>query len=142
MTATVVSPDAQELDALAAHRLVARHQQHRAAPGPAQRRVDAGLADRGAVEAQVAPARARDGVVHAAVARTGPGVHAHQQRRVAALLERLGVLRPEALDDELDPLVEVLGQQGVERPAAAGAVAVHDDDLGRAGRRRHRARRR
>ena len=40
------------------------------------------------------------------------------------------------LDDELAVGVEQVGHERVERPAAAGAVAVHDDDLGRTGRLR------
>ena len=48
-------------------------------------------------------------------------------------LEELRVLRPLVLDDELAVRVEVLGDEGVERPALPRAVAVHDDDLGRAG---------
>ena len=63
-------------------------------------------------------------------------VHADEERRVDALLEELGVLGPLVLDDELAVGVELLGDQRVERVAAAGAVAVHRDDLGRAGRLR------
>src|SRR5262249_16408685 len=43
---------------------------------------------------------------------------------------------PLALDDELAALVELVGDQRVERPALARAVTVHDDDLGRAARER------
>ena len=73
-----------------------------------------------------------DGVVHDAVGRAGHRVHAHEEGRVAALLEELRVLRPLVLDDEIAARIEQVGNQRVERPAAAGAVAVHDDDLGRA----------
>ena len=69
---------------------------------------------------------------HEAVARPGHGVHADEERRVAPVLEGAGVLGRLLLDDELAPLVELLGDQRVERPALAGAVAVHDDHLGRA----------
>ena len=39
------------------------------------------------------------------------------------------------LDDELAAGIEQLGYEGVEAPGPASAVAVHDDDLGRACRR-------
>ena len=69
-------------------------------------------------------------------ARAGHRVHADEERGVAALLEELRVTRPLLLDDELAVGVELLGDQRVEREAAAGAVAVHDDDLRRSGRLR------
>jgi hypothetical protein len=56
-----------------------------------------------------------------------------EERRVAALLEERGVLRPLLLDDELARRVDQLRDQRVEAPALAGAVVVHDDDLGRPG---------
>ena len=63
-------------------------------------------------------------------------MHADEQRGVAALLEELGVLGPVVLDDPLAVGVEQLGNERVERQLLAGAVAVHDDDLGRSGRLR------
>ena len=63
-------------------------------------------------------------------------VHADEERRVDALLQKLGVLGPLVLDDELAVGVELLGDQRVERVAAARAVAVHSDDLGRSRRLR------
>ena len=60
-------------------------------------------------------------------------MHADEERRVAAVLERAGVLRPLALDDELAAVVEQVRPQRVERQVAAGAVTVHDDDLARPG---------
>ena len=59
-----------------------------------------------------------------------------EQRRVAPFLEEARVLRPVLLDDELAVGVQQIGHERVERPLLAGAVAVHDDDLGRAGRLR------
>ena len=75
---------------------------------------------------------AGDGVVHQAVGRAGHRVHADEQRGVAAVLEEPVYSVHSLLDDELDARVELLGDQRVERPALAGAVAVHDHDLGRA----------
>ena len=103
---------------------------------PAQRGVDGRLADRGAVEAEVLPSLARDGVREHAVGRPGHRVHADEERRVAALLEELRVLGPRVLHDELAVRVEQVGQERVERVVAARAVAVHDDDLRRARRLR------
>ena len=60
-------------------------------------------------------------------------VHPDEERRVAALLEELRVLRPLVLHDPLAVGVELVRDQRVERPALACAVAVHDDDLRRAG---------
>src|SRR5262245_25794419 len=60
-------------------------------------------------------------------------MHGHEERRVAALLEELRVLRPLVLDDPLTVGVEQLRDERVERPPLSGPVAVHDDDLGRAG---------
>ena len=57
-------------------------------------------------------------------------MHPDEERRVAALLEDLGVLGPLVLNDPLAARVELLREQRVERPALPGAVAVHDDDLG------------
>ena len=131
-TAAVVRPLAEQRLGLAAGGLVARHEQHGAAPGAAQGRVDARLADERPVEPEVAPAGAGDGVVHDAVGRAGHRVHADEERRVAALLEELRVLRPLLLDDEVAARIEQIGDQRVERPAPAGAVAVHHDDLARA----------
>ena len=127
---------AEELLALAAGRLVAGDEQHRAAPRAAERGVDARLADLRPVEPEVLPGLARDRVVEHAVGGAGHRVHADEERRVAALLEEAGVLRPLLLDDVLARGVEVLGDQRVEGVALAGAVAVHDDDLGRPGRLR------
>ena len=45
----------------------------------------------------------------------------------------LGVLGPLVLDDVFAVGIELVGDEGVERPALPRAVAVHDDDLGRAG---------
>ena len=64
--------------------------------------------------------------------RSGASVHADEERGVAAGLQELRVLRPLVLDDELAVGIEVLGHEGVERPPLPRAVAVHDDDLGRA----------
>src|SRR5262249_23654966 len=88
--------------------------------------------DRDAVEAQLVPARGRDGVGHDAALGAGARVLADEQRRVAAVLEHLGVLGPLALHHELAALVERVGDQRVERAVAAGTVAVHHHDLGRA----------
>ena len=66
----------------------------------------------------------------------GTRVLADEQRDVAALLEHRGVLGPARLDDELAARVERVGDQRVERPVAARAVAVHDHDLARAARER------
>ena len=63
----------------------------------------------------------------------GHRVHADEERSVDAALEVVDVLGPLVLDDVLAVRVELLGKQRVERPPFAGAVAVHDDDLGRAG---------
>jgi hypothetical protein len=122
---------AEELRALAAGGLVAGHEQHRAAPGAAQRGVDPGLPHLAPVEVEAVPLGAGHGVAHLAVARARHRVHADEERRVAAVLERTGVLRPLALDDELAAVVEQVGPQRVERLVAAGAVAVHHHDLGR-----------
>jgi hypothetical protein len=59
------------------------------------------LADKRVVEPQVLPLLARDRVRHHAVGRPGAGVRADKQRRVAALLEEVGVLRPEGLHASL-----------------------------------------
>ena len=56
-------------------------------------------------------------------------VHADEERGVDARLEVLDVLRPLVLHDVLAVGIELLRDQGVEGPALAGAVAVHDDDL-------------
>ena len=52
------------------------------------------------------------------------------------LLEELRVARPLLLHDPLAVLVQQLRHERVEGPAAARAVAVHHDDLGRASRLR------
>ena len=116
---------------LAAGGLVAGDEQHRAAPRAAERRVDPGLAHLGAVEPEPLVVAPRDGVVHVPVLRPRHRVHADEERGVTALLEQLGIARPLLLDDPLAVLVQKLRHERVERPAAAGAVAVHDDDLGR-----------
>ena len=72
-------------------------------------------------------------MVHDAVGAAGARVHADEERGVAALLEELGVLGPLVLHDEFAARVELLGNERVE-VALAGAVAVHDHDLVRAGR--------
>ena len=71
-----------------------------------------------------------------AVARPGHRVHADEERGVDAAFEVLDVFGPLVLDDVLAVGVELLREQRVERPPFAGAVAVHDDDLGRARRLR------
>ncbi len=68
-----------------------------------------------------------------AVGRPGARMHPDQQAGVAALLEQLGVARPGVMCDPVAVRVEQLGNQRVECPAATGAVAIHDDDLGGAG---------
>ena len=93
--------------------------------------MDARLADERPVEAEVEVVTPGDGVVHPAPAGTGHGVHPDEERRVAALLEELGVLGPVLLDDVLAVRVEEIRDERVERPLLAGAVAVHDDDLRR-----------
>src|SRR4051812_19587234 len=124
---------AEQVAALLARGLIAGHEHDRRAPGAAERGVDAGLADERVVEPEVLEVTARDGVVEHAFGRPGPRVHADEERGVDALLEELGVLRPLVLHHELAVGVEILGDQRVERVAAAGTVAVHRDDLGRAG---------
>src|SRR5919198_1276812 len=124
---------AEQLARLLAGRAVAGHQEDRTAPRSAKRGIDPRLADEHAVEAQVQPLLPRDGVVHDAVGRARARVHPDEERRVAALLEEERVLRPVLLDDELAGRVEEVRDQRVEGPALARAVAVHDDDLGRAG---------
>src|SRR5581483_601298 len=94
-------PVAEQLLRLAAGRAVAGHEQDRTAPPAAERRVDAGLADERAVEPEALPRLARDGVRHHAVRRPRHRVHADEERRVAAVLEKRRVLRPFVLDDEL-----------------------------------------
>ena len=81
-------------------------------------------------------------MVHDAVSGTRPSVHADEERGIAAGLEELRVLRPLVLDDELAVGIEVLGHEGVERPPLPRAMAVHDDDLGRAERPWRRERQR
>ena len=102
----------------------------------AERSVDAGLADERPVEAEAPPRLARDRVRENAVGGARHRMHADEERRVAARLEEAGVLGPLLLDDVLAARVEQVGDQRVEVVRAAGAVAVHDDDLGRAGRLR------
>ena len=58
-------------------------------------------------------------------------MHPDEERSVASLLEELGVLGPLVLDDVLAVRIELVGDERVEGPALARAVAVHDDDLGR-----------
>ena len=48
-------------------------------------------------------------------------MHADEERGVAALLEEAGVARPLLLDDVLARGIEILGNEGVERVALAGA---------------------
>ena len=73
-------------------------------------------------------------MAHDAVGRAGTGMHSHEQAGVAAFLQEARVLGPLLLGDVLAVRVDEVGDQGVERPAFAGAVMVHDDDLRRAGR--------
>ena len=129
-------PRAEQVSSLRARGLVAGHEQHRAVPRPADGRMDPRLADERAVEPEVEVVLTRDRVVEHAEARPGHRVHPHEERRVAALLEEVRVLGPVVLDDELAVGVEQLRLERVERPLLAGAVAVHDDDLGRARRLR------
>src|SRR5207253_671032 len=56
--------------------------------------------------------------------------------RVAALLQRAGVAGPFILYDPLAAGVQQLRHERVKRPAAARAVAVHDDELRGAARPR------
>jgi len=63
-------------------------------------------------------------------------MHADEERSVTAGLEESRVLGPLLLDHELAIGIEQIRQQGVEGVVAARAVAVHDDDLGRARRLR------
>src|SRR5204862_6333063 len=97
---------AHERARLAAYRAVTGDEQHRTTPVAAEGRVDAGLANERAVEAQVLPRLAGDRVRENAVRRSGHGVHADEQRRVAPVLEELGVAGPPALHDELAAGVE------------------------------------
>src|SRR5919106_2142572 len=127
----------EEFGGLAADDVVAGDEDDGTAPRPAERRVDAGLADRDAVEAQVVVLAPRDRVTHDAARRARVRVHGDEERRVAALLQHLRVLGPLVLDDPLAVRVEQLGHEGVERPALARPVAVHDHDL--VGARRLRA---
>src|SRR5918996_463748 len=122
---------------LAADHVVAGDEDDRAAPRATQGRVDARLADRYFVEAEIVVLAPRDRVAHDAARRPRLGVHGDEERRVAALLQHLGVLRPLVLHDPLAVVVEELRDERVERPALARPVAVHDDDL--AGARRLRA---
>ena len=127
---------AEQLPRLPAHRAVAGHEQDGHAPVAAERRVDPGLADERPVEAEALPRLPRDRVREDAVGRARHRVHADEERRVAARLEEARVLRPLLLHDVLARGIEELGDERVEVVRAAGAVAVHDDDLGRAGRLR------
>src|SRR5205807_888631 len=88
--------------------------------------------DRRAVELQLAPGLSGDGVGEHAVRRAGLRMHPDEERGVAALLEQLGVLGPVVLHDELAVRVELVGNEGVERPFLARAVTVHDHDVLRA----------
>src|SRR6266540_3122353 len=119
----------EQLLRLAADGLVPGDEQNGTPPLPAQRGVDPRLPDRRAVEFQLAPRLTGDRVRHHAVGRPRLRVHGHEQRRVAPLLEELGVLGPVVLDDVLAVRVELVRDQRVERPLLARAVAVHNDDL-------------
>src|SRR5918996_2415755 len=127
----------EKLRRLAADHVVAGDEHDRAAPRAAEGRVDAGFADRDAVEAKIVVLPPGDRVAHDAARRSRLGVHGDEERRVAALLQHLGVLRPLVLHDPLAVGVEELRDERVERPALARPVAVHDDDL--VGARRLRA---
>src|SRR6266576_6999196 len=119
-------PLAEQLAAFAADGLVTRDEQHGTAPLTAQRRVDACLANGGAVELQLAPRLTGHGMREYAVGCAGLRVHPDEERGIATLLEQLGVLGPVVLHDELAVWIELVRNQGVERPLYAGAVAVHD----------------
>src|SRR6186713_2240808 len=106
----------QKLAALTARRFVSGHEQHRAPPRSAQSRIDAGLADERVVEPEVLVVAAGDRVVHDAVSRARASVHADEERGIAASLQELRVLRPLVLGDELAVGIEILGDEGVERP--------------------------
>src|SRR3954447_7977411 len=101
-------------------------------PRAAERSVDPGLAHFDAVEPKAPPRLTADRVREDAVARAGHRMHADEERGVDAGLEVVDVLRPLVVDHVLAVRVELVGDQRVERPAFACAVAVHDDDLGRA----------
>src|SRR5438874_8902573 len=63
-------------------------------------------------------------------------MHADEERRVAAGLEVSRIAGPLVLHDELAVRIELLRNQRVPAESVARAVAVHDDDLGRAARLR------
>ena len=96
-----------------------------------------GLADEDAVEAQAAPLAGR----RPCGARTPSGVPAiacmPTSRAASQPSSRNSVYsRPARLDDVLAGRVEQVGDERVEAPRLACAVAVHDDDLVGAGRLR------
>src|SRR4029079_16259580 len=98
---------------------------------PAERCVNARLADPRSVEPEILPVATRNGVVEDAVGCAGHGVHADKKCGVAAGLEERRVARPLLLDDVLAVWIEILGDERVPAVALACSVAVHDDDLGR-----------
>src|SRR5438067_6832599 len=94
-------PLAEKRLALAARRGVAGDHQDGAAPGAAERRVDARLADQRVIEPEVLVVPSGNGVVHDAVRRTGHRMHADEEGPVDPGLQEARVLRPVLLDDEL-----------------------------------------
>ena len=98
----------------------------------AERRVDPGLAHQRPVETEALPRLTRDRVGQDSVRRARHRVHANEERGVAAGFEKRRVLGPLLLDDVLAGGIEKLGEERVEVVRTAGAMAVHDDDLGRA----------
>jgi hypothetical protein len=123
-------PLAEQSLRLSAHGPVSRDEQHWAPPRPAESCVDPGLADRSPVEVEVLPGLSRDGVVQDAVRRSGHGVHGDEERRVAALLQELGVPGPALLHDVLAGGIEEIVElelTGDEREALhASAEAVRE----------------
>src|SRR5207253_2694582 len=105
---------------LAAGCAIPRHEQDRTTPRPAERGIDACLADARPVEPEVLPVATRDRVVENTVGRTRHRVHADEERGIAARLEEGRVARPLILDDELAVRIEILGDQRVPAVSVAG----------------------
>ena len=127
-------PVAEQRPPLAAGGLVAGDEQDRAAPGPAERRVDPGLADPTPLNQRFCQSRPDtvwfmipSGVPAIACMPTNSAASQPCSRKSVYPVHSL-------LHDVLAVRVEQVRDERVERPAAAGAVAVHDDDLGRARR--------
>jgi hypothetical protein len=127
---------AEQRRGLGADDVVAGDQRDRATPRPAQRGIDADLADERPVEAQVVPVGRADRVREHAAGGAGAGVLADEQRCVTALLEQGRVLGPACLHDELAAGIEGVRDQRIERAVPARAVAVHHDHLARTRRER------